>query len=120
MTTEQSYINGFLKRAAEHGLSQKQALDLAESAPVIPSAPSQPISLALNPAQQQINAGGSFVNPVNFKMEDMAKDFQNKGKINNLSKEIKGTAPYPASGAAGNYLMNANKINQLGQNMFKQ
>lgn len=118
-TQEQSYINGFVKRAIEAGLTEKQALDLAATQPVMDN-PSQSIGLALNPAQQQINAGGNYINPVNFKMEDLAKDFQSKGRLNDLSKEILGRTPYPVSGGAGNYLMNANKINQLGQNILKQ
>ncbi len=123
MNTEQAYLDGFLKKAISSGLSEKQALDLAAIAPgMVRNSvdPTQQISLALNPAQQQVNVGGNFTNPVNFKMEDLAKDFQAKGRLNDLSKEIIGRTPYPASGQAGNYLMNANKINQLGQNMFKQ
>ena len=123
MNTEQAYINGFLKKAISFGLPEKQALELAAAAPGMARNsvdPMQQISLALNPAQQQVNVGGNFTNPVNFKMEDLAQDFQAKGRLNDLSKEIIGRTPYPASGQAGNYLMNANKINQLGQNMFKQ
>jgi hypothetical protein len=115
-TQEQAYINGFIKRAIEAGLTEKQALDLAATQPVLDNPP-RPINLALNPAQQQINAGGNYVNPVNFKMEDLAKDFQSKGRLNDLSKEILGRTPYPVSGGAGNYLMNTNKINQMSQNI---
>ena len=127
-TQEQAYTEGFVKRANEYGFSEAEAIELLKQSNLALSNanpaqsvgdmdPTQPLHLALdnvNP-KQPTSAGSNIVNPVNYGMDGLAKQFQNQGVFNNISKSVTGATPYPAAAQAGNYLKNVSTINQLQQ-----
>ena len=122
MNTQQAYIEGFVKRAAQYGYKRGEAISLFKQAAMakapVPEVPqTQPANISLgniNP-QQPINTGSNIVNPTNFGMDDLASHFQNQGRFNSMSKAVTGETPFPTSQQAGNYLGNTSKINQMEQ-----
>jgi len=82
MNTQQAYINGFVKRAAEYGYNRQEALEIykqatAADAPFPAKVHSKPINIP-SPAQAPVRQFGMTAN----QMQNAQNTLNNGGELN--------------------------------------
>lgn len=132
MGVQQAYINGFVKRANEYGVSSSDAIDLLKTAGLWDSlkarfkSPSlydagkvNPLKVHLGESAPVVKVPGpyypevSHTNTINNKIDNMVNNFNSRGQMNRTYKAFGFPESYPLDQDAGTYLGNQNLINSL-------